>query len=129
MKIVLNNIIENANNHAFVDDSKKYILEFRLSLQIGPSVKPNNEVIGSAQTFLRIEIANNGLKFPENFSLDKFIRKNAFAGSTGNTGIGGYDINEILKHLNGGMNTFDLVTDDFTNEFVTKYIFLLPITN
>lgn len=130
LDIALNNIVDNANRHAFIESSKKYKLYFRLSLQLGPSVKSKtDEMTSRSQSYLKVEVANNGVPFPENFTLEKFIRKNTFAGNTGNTGIGGSDINEIVKRHNEGKSTLDLITTDFTTEFVTTYIFLIPISN
>lgn len=125
LEIAFNNIVENANMHAFVDEKLKYKLEFRLSLSIESSLKDIvNDKTGLVQTFLKIEIANNGLPFPKNYTLEKLVRKNSFAGSTGNTGIGGFDINEIVKYHLG---KFDLITDNSNSEFVTNYVIMLPI--
>ncbi len=130
LEIALNNIVENANMHAFLDESKKYKLEFRLSLSLeGIQGSKANNTTNRIQPFLKIEVANNGEPFPENYTLEKFIRKNSFAGKTGNTGIGGYDINEIVKYHNSGVSTLDIVTTDFTTEFVTTYEFTVPIIN
>lgn len=130
LEIALNNIIDNANRHAFVDPSQNYILEIRLSLKIGPTEKNNSsETLGRFSLFMKIEVANNGNPFPQNFTLDKFIRKNTFAGKTGNTGRGGFDINEIVKRLNDGRSTLDLVIADTATEFVTTVTFLIPLTS
>lgn len=127
LEIGLNAIVENANMHAFTDDSKKYKLEFRVSLYVAPSEKKQaDEVIGRFDTYIKVEVANNGKPFPKNYSLEKLIRKNSFAGETGNTGQGGFDINEIIKYHNNGLSTLELVTDDFTTEFTTTYSFLIP---
>jgi hypothetical protein len=93
LEIALNAIEENANMHAFIDHSKKHKLEFRVSLYVAPSVRKQSEdnTIGRFNTYIKVEIANNGKPFPENYSLDKLIRKNSFAGETGNTGQGGFD--------------------------------------
>jgi type I restriction enzyme M protein len=130
LEIALNNIVENANMHAFLDESKKYKLEFRLSLSLeGIQGSKANNIANRILPFLKIEVANNGEPFPENYTLEKFIRKNSFAGKTGNTGIGGHDINEIVKYHNSGVSTLDIVTTDFTTEFVTIYEFTVPIIN
>lgn len=127
LEIALNTIIENAYMHAFINPSKKYKLEFRISLYVAPSKKTMaTETVGRFNTFIKVEVANNGKPFPENYSLDKFIRKNSFAGETGNTGQGGFDLNEIIKYHNEGNSTFELIIDDFTTEFTTTYSFLLP---
>jgi type I restriction enzyme M protein len=127
LEIGLNAIVENANMHAFTDDSKKYKLEFRVSLYVAPSEKKQvDEVIGRFDTYIKVEVANNGKPFPKNYSLEKLIRKNSFAGQTGNTGQGGFDLNEIIKYHNNGVSTLEVVTDDFTTEFTTTYSFLIP---
>jgi type I restriction enzyme M protein len=129
LDIVFNNVIDNASRHAFVDTTKKYKLNLSISLDLASEKSNFKEVTSNFESSLKIEIANNGLPFPENYTLEKFIRKNSFAGPTGHTGIGGYDINEIIKYLNNGESTFDLITTDFSTEFVTTYIFSLPIFN
>jgi len=127
LEIGLNAIVENANMHAFTNDSKKYKLEFRVSLYVAPSLKnQSDDTIGRFDTYIKIEVANNGKPFPKNYSLEKLIRKNSFAGETGNTGQGGFDLNEIIKYHNNGMSTLELITDDFTTEFTTTYSFLIP---
>lgn len=127
LEIGLNAIVENANMHAFTDDTKKYKLEFRVSLYVAPSEKKQvDEVIGRFDTYIKVEVANNGKPFPKNYSLEKLIRKNSFAGETGNTGQGGFDLNEIIKYHNNGVSTLEVVTDDFTTEFTTTYSFLIP---
>lgn len=69
LEIGLNAIVENANMHAFTDDSKKYKLEFRVSLYVAPSEKKQvDEVIGRFDTYIKVEVANNGKPFPKNYS-------------------------------------------------------------
>lgn len=127
LEIALNNIVENANMHAFTEDSKKYKLEFKISLYVAPRAKKLQEdTIGMFDTYIKVEVANNGKPFPENYALEKLIRKNSFAGETGNTGQGGFDLNEIIKYHNNGTSTLELINDDFTTEFVTTYSFLIP---
>lgn len=128
LEIGLNNIVENANMHAFIDDSKKYVIEFRISLYVASNFKNQFGVskLGKFDTYLKIDVSNNGKPFPKNYSLEKLIRKNSFAGETGNTGQGGFDLNEIIKYHNNGISTLELITDDFTTEFSTTYSFLIP---
>jgi len=147
LEVGLNAIVENANMHAFTDDSKKYKLEFRVSLYVAPSEKEqSDDSIGRFDTYIKVEVANNGKPFPKNYLLEKLIRKNSFAGKTGNTGQGGFDLNEIIKYHNNGISTLELITNDFTTitfhhndidtepyitydfttEFATTYSFLIP---
>jgi len=127
LEIALNAIVENANMHAFTEDFRKYKLEFRVSLYVAPNIKKQvDNTIGRFDTYVKMEVANNGNPFPKNYSLAKLIRKNSFAGDTGNTGQGGFDLNEIVKYHNNGMSTLELITDDLTAEFTTTYSFLIP---
>lgn len=127
LEIALNTIVENANMHAFTDDSKKYKLEFRVSLYVASNSKRKAiDTNGRFDTYIKVEVANNGIPFPENYSIEKLVRKNSFAGETGNTGQGGFDLNEIIKYHNDGKSTLELIIDDFTTEFTTTYSFLLP---
>ena len=130
LTILINNIADNANRHGFTDSSKKYKLAFFISSFFEKiedkhenSINPQIKGISIEQVYLKIKIANNGNPFPDNFSLEKFVRKNSFAGETGNTGIGGYDINRIVQHHKGKLN---LITDDKIGEFSTIYEILIP---
>jgi type I restriction enzyme M protein len=128
LEIGLNAIVENANMHAFIDNSKQYKLEFRIGIFITPSMKmTTNEKIGRFDTYIKVEVANNGKPFPKNYTLEKLVRKNSFAGETGHTGQGGFDLNEVIKFHNQGLSTLDLIIDDFTSEYTTTYSFLLPL--
>lgn len=128
LEIGLNAIVENADKHAFTDDTKTYTLEFRLSLEVVQGIKDEVQRKGTVfDSFAKLEVANNGKPFPKNYTLDKLIRKFSFAGDTRNTGQGGYELNEIVKYHNNGRSTLDLITDDPNTEFTTTYSFLLPL--
>ncbi len=131
LEIGLNAIVENANMHAFTNDSRNYIIEFKVSLYVASNLKNQIDynTIGRFDSFLRVEVSNNGMPFPKNYSLEKLIRKNSFAGETGNTGQGGFDLNEIIKYHNNGVSTLKLITDDYTSEFSTTYSFLIPLNS
>ena len=96
LKIMLDNILINAQKHGF--DSKKQSHEVVIDL----SVLDDN---------LIIDIKNNGKKFPKGFDKEKFIAKYSTANPNNGTGIGGYDINRIIDHFNG---TWDLILNDDT---------------
>ncbi len=128
LEIALNAIVENANLHAFTNDTEKYKIEFRISIYIAPNFKKTpDDKIGRFDSYIKVELANNGKTFPQNYSLEKLIRKNSFAGETGNTGQGGFDLNEIIKYHNNGISTLELITEDLSTEFTTTYSFLIPI--
>jgi len=113
--LLFNNILDNSERHGFKggkNDSNTLIIE----LQIGEEL---------SYPSLLITIKNNGLPFPENFDRGKFIQKNLKAGETGNTGIGGYDIDRIVKFMKG---TFDLLINEDPN-FPSIYKIELPLQN
>jgi type I restriction enzyme M protein len=112
--IALNNIVDNAVKHGFVQRGKDYRIKFRLSL-----------FMEAKKIFIRLEVANNGKPFPVNYSLEKLIRRNSSAGATGNTGIGGYDINEIVKHHEGKLDL--VLNNNIADDFATVYEILIPI--
>ena len=127
LEIGLNSIVENANKHGFVDTQKKYKLEFRVGLSSKGSEK--NQSSRGEKHYVKVEVSNNGKPFPNNFNLDSLVRKNSFAGKTGNTGQGGFDLNEIVKYFNNGFSTLDLLTNDEISEFTTTYLFLIPLNH
>lgn len=95
LSVLFNNIFDNAERHAF-RGVKNDTNELQIRLQI---------VIQQGTPRVILTLKNNGLPFPENFDGKKFIKKNFKAGETGNTGIGGYDINQIVQYMQG---SFDL---------------------
>lgn len=94
LKILLDNILMNAQKHGF--ESKKQSNEVVIDL----SVLEDN---------LKIDIKNNGKKFPKGFDKEKFIAKYSTANPNSGTGIGGYDINRIIEYFNG---TWDLILNE-----------------
>lgn len=113
LQVLFNNILQNAEMHAFKKQKKD---ENVLSIKIEVNTDTSNVILS---------FKNNGLPFPENFDKEKFIRKNSKAGDTGNTGIGGYDINRIVNFMQG---QFDLKLNEEI-EFPTIYEIQFPIIN
>jgi type I restriction enzyme M protein len=87
MTTALSNLIENARNHGF-KDQKKYRINFRLALS-----EDKKELI--------IEYKNDGRAFPKDFSFKDYISYGQYAGDSGNTGIGGYLIHQIIENHDG----------------------------
>lgn len=132
LKIALDTIVDNAERHAFTENNIRYKLEFRVSLYFKNTSKDEifqNDDIEFYRTYVKIEVSNNGKAFPENYSIQKFIRKNSFAGETGNTGQGGFVLNEIIKYHNSGLSTLSLITNDFASDFNTTFSFLIPLNS
>lgn len=57
--------------------------------------------------YILVEFANNGAPFPKGFDIHQYIKRGAFAGDTGNTGLGGYHIYSIIKRHDGFLNLAD----------------------
>jgi type I restriction enzyme M protein len=57
--------------------------------------------------YILVEFANNGAPFPKGFDINQYIKRGAFAGDTGNTGLGGYHIYSIVKRHDGFLNLAD----------------------
>lgn len=107
--ILLNDVLSNANNHAFAD----FDLE-RNKVDIFIFVIENH---------LNLIIANNGTPFPENFDQSKFVQKYQKAGDNSGAGLGGYDINRITQYFNG---TFNLITKPMDG-YNTIYQFIFTV--
>lgn len=125
LKKAFNSIVENAQRHAFIDPKKNYKLKFKISL-INEIVE-DDKGIEEEIPHVKIEVANNGKTFPDNFRVDDLIRRNFSASNTGNTGQGGYILNEIIKYHNKGRSLLWLDTDNPNSEYKTTYFFLIPL--
>jgi sensor histidine kinase YesM len=105
----LNDVLSNANNHAFSDfDLEKNKVDIFISV---------------IENHLHLLIANNGTSFPENFDQSKFVQKYQKAGDNSGAGIGGYDINRITQYFNG---TFTLITEPIDG-YNTVYQFIFTV--
>ncbi|WP_417371224.1 N-6 DNA methylase [Gelidibacter japonicus] len=85
---VFDNIIENAERHAFSmeKDKNKIIVHLLYDFE-------NLE--------LQLDFTNTGNPLPENYSLEAFTRKGSTSGENAGNGIGGWFMNEVMK-LHGG---------------------------
>ena len=123
--IAFNNIVENANKHGFIELKKNYTLEFKISLE--NKIIEIKKGLKEEQKYVKVEVENDGKPFPKNYSIEQLTRKNSKAGNTGNTGQGGYDLNEIIKYFNKGESTLSLKKEDPKRNNTTKYLFLIPL--
>jgi Type I restriction-modification system methyltransferase subunit len=111
---VFNKIVENAENHGFVDTTKKnYIISILLSFDINKNM-------------LRIDIANNGKPMSLGMNKFRYTLKNEKAGITGNEGLGGFRINQIIGHFGGELNLNMNEQDEFPVT-ITLYLPLIKI--
>ncbi|SDI01903.1 type I restriction enzyme M protein [Flavobacterium omnivorum] len=129
LTMVLNNIIDNAKHHGFLDTNKNY----KISIELVPftetvevAEKLNYDILES-ESYIEVKISNNGKPSPKDFKLEDYIRKNFGAGNTKNKGLGGYEINEIIKSHNNGRKALNIFSADVDSEYNTTISFLLPI--
>ena len=123
LKVAFNIIVDNAIKHGFIDNSKTYKLKIKVFLSSEISL----EDVSDKRYILTIEVSNNGIPFPDNFDISKLVRLGTHAGITGNTGQGGYELDEIIKYHNNGYSSLELYNEDSSKEFTTTYLFNLPI--
>lgn len=87
---VVRNILENARIHGFSSDTSRDDYKIVIVLTWDPERK-----------MYRIDFRNNGDPLPEGLSKDSYGENRKYAGKTGGTGIGGYEVAETVKHYNG----------------------------
>lgn len=102
---IYNNLLENAMNHGFLDENKKYI--FRVS-------------IAYIDDHVEINFVNNGKPFPKGIS-EKIDIKGAKAGKTGGTGIGLWKVAEIAKHFDCKLEVLDEPESEYPVGFKFKF--------
>lgn len=102
---IYNNLLENAMNHGFLDEKKKYI--FRVS-------------IAYIDGYVEINFVNNGKPFPKGIA-EKIEVKGAKAGKTGGTGIGLWKVAEIAKHFDCILEVLDEPESEFPVGFKFKF--------
>ena len=70
-----------------------------------------NFVIEQSKRQTQIIIMNNGNPWPKGLTTEKFISKNKKIGKTGNTGMGGFIMNMIIKNHNGSLEIQHKIDD------------------
>ena len=89
---IVRNILENAKKHGFddfTDDNRKdCVIEIVLNWD-------------KERQMYRIDFRNNGNPLPEGLTKASFGENRKYAGKTGGTGIGGYEVAENVRHYSG----------------------------
>lgn len=107
---LFSNIVSNAIDHGF-KGTKGNIIRTELSYN-------------SINKSCVIELSNNGIPIPENFTLQRLIIRGEKTTDSKGTGIGGADIKKIVSLYKG---TFELVNDN-KSPFPVIYKISLPIS-
>jgi signal transduction histidine kinase len=103
-KVLLDNIYSNALRHSFIDIEKQYNFKILIS-----KTKGSVELI----------FMNNGEPFSENINTTSYTELNEFYGDTGNTGIGGYLIGQVVRNHNGELSIEKRFEFQNFNTFIT----------
>jgi len=89
---IVRNILENAKKHGFDDFSdinrKDCVIEITLNWD-------------TDRQMYRIDFRNNGSPLPEGLTKASYGENRKYAGKTGGTGIGGYEVAENVRHYGG----------------------------
>ena len=112
---VLNNIIANAKEKGFTDNERDYIIRFLIDrAQLGQ------------KDAVKITIVNNGNPLPMGFDEQRVFTLGE--SSTGSTGIGGWEIKNIVDYYGGEVH-IENNTGDGTDGFTVAYVITLPLTD
>ena len=129
LKIALINLIDNAKNHAFIDKE----IDHEVNIEILPYIGNENEAyflnynIDSKKSYVEIRVSNTGKGFPKDFTLDDYVRKNFAVGKNANKGLGGYEVNEIVKAHNEGRKALSIFSFAEDQKFSSTISFLIPM--
>jgi len=89
---IVRNILENAKKHGFDDFSGKEHKDYKMEIVLNWDKERN---------MFRIDFRNNGNPLPDGLSKESYGENRKYAGKTGGTGIGGYEVAENVKHYKG----------------------------
>jgi type I restriction enzyme M protein len=101
-----NSIKMEANEELFSDMLDQFIQNARQHGFEGNNSVPRHKVVieiffDSEPLSCTMNIGNTGNPLPPGFTLDMYVREGAMKGPKGNTGFGGYYINQIIKRFDG----------------------------
>lgn len=109
---IIDLIIENAELHGF-SNNDKLSNEVILSISYLPD-----------SSFILLSIKNNGLPMAGDFSEEHFFASGIISGATGNTGIGGFRIKDVVDQLGGKIHLFN----NPSSEYPVEIQIYLPIS-
>lgn len=120
LKDAIDNLVNNAKSHGFVEKDREYRIVFELS-KSGEIYDEESETVIN---YARIVYKNDGKPFPKGFSFNDYVRYSSKAGKTQGTGIGGAIINRVVKLHEGKFN--ELPTNE-NSLFSVRFEILLPL--
>ena len=90
--VVIRNFIINSIKHGFKDIEQNKVIVFHLSVD---------------EDFYYISLINNGQPFPDNFTLEDFLKFGGREDHTKGNGIGGYLTGKVIQNHNGEINLME----------------------
>lgn len=111
---LLDNLVANAEKHAFFGNKNNSVYAL---VGVNPPAKP-----GEQKQFF-IMVSNSGAGFPENYSIEDFVRKGSRGTDRKGDGYGGWLINEIVQKMGGNIELWNPGISDFP----TTFSFTFPI--
>ena len=113
LTVMFDSILDNAGRHGF-NKQKKESNQLQISLK---------SVIYRDKPYVLVRVANNGMPFDKNFTINDYITKGRYSENSGRSGLGGYHVYEIVKKHNGYLY---IDSDELWKVIVE---ILLPINN
>ncbi len=106
--VAINNLLNNAIRHGFIDSGKKYQMVFQI-------VQDDH--------FDILVVKNDGNPFPEDFTIEKYKQPYQYAGKNGHSGLGGYIINRVVENHGGVMDLINVIdpADSYKVQFEFKF--------
>lgn len=127
--IVLHNLLNNAITHAFKAEDVKNII----NIEVLPFINDENVAtslnydIDTNKSYIEVRVSNTGKAFPKDFTLKDYTRKHFSAGKNRNRGLGGYEVNEILKVHNNGRKALNISSNMEDSEYSSTVSFVIPV--
>jgi type I restriction enzyme M protein len=112
---MLDNIMKNANEHAFTPESINR-LELFVSVRIDAYIPK-----------LLITVSNSGRPFPDDFSKEDYIRNGIKKGHNGGSGFGGWLVNKIVAMMSGDFEIERISNEIGDGKLVTSIHFTFPL--
>ncbi|MDA8971868.1 ATP-binding protein [bacterium] len=108
LRTILTNIVDNAKRHGFSEKNGEPSIEIVVLLD----AKSQN---------IEIHCKNNGRPFPRNLDTRRYTLKGEKAGKSGNSGLGGFHVKEIMNHVKGKVEIVDDPQSDFPVNVILKF--------
>lgn len=114
MEMVFDNLVANATEHGFLDESRKDSLYYCIKVLF-------KNIIVNDKMMLEIRVMNNGEKLPNGISSDKIFTWGVGSG----TGLGAWQVKNIIEHYGGSVEFIQY--DDAPDGYNIEYRIVIPM--